>query len=114
MAEVNNNIPNFGRNIEKVDSRNNTVQKEHVIKEENDKNYVPDTGVLGRSQVKETVSSADEAVMMLKKNPHVMEASDKIFDIIYKKYIDEGLDPSQAYLNALEAQKEFVAIANKS
>ena len=74
---------------------------------------MPDTGVLGRSQVKnikhgDVSRSVDEAVELMRRKPIVLDSSDKIFDILYNSFLKEGLDPSEAYIKALLAQEEFI------
>lgn len=118
MAEINNNISGYGINREKIEIRG---KEPEVIKDrEFDKNkeagavnYVPDTGVLGRSQVKnikhgDVSRSVDEAVELMRRKPIVLDSSDKIFDILYNSFLKEGLDPSEAYIKALLAQEEFI------
>lgn len=116
MAEINNNIQNFGINTDKIGSRKNSEPvKEAAIQEESkEHNYVPDTGVLGRSQIKnvhgsDIQKSVDEAVSLAKNNPALMGCSEGIFDYLYKDYINNGMDSSEAYMKALLAEEEFLA-----
>ena len=118
MAEINNNIPSFGINNKKVENKQKEVVKaQPQVKDEcPEHNYVPDTGVLGRSQVKcskcgDIQKSVDEAVMLAKQHPEIMEAGDLMFDSIYESFLADGLDPADAYAQASLAAEEFCQIA---
>ncbi len=119
MAEINNNIPKFGRNIERIENFN----KESIIPETStgEKNkpmeYIPDTGVLGRSQVKSTKGgniqkSVDEAVLLASKNPALMCGCESVFDCIYKDLLAQGMKESDAYMKALLAEEEFLQVGS--
>ena len=110
MSEI-NNIGNYGLNIDKIDKKGIISSHQEDIKE-----YVPDTGILGRSQVKTTKGadiskSVDEAVNMAKRHSTLMQCSEKIFNYIYQSYLDKGLSPSEAYEKALLAEEEFMEIS---
>ncbi len=117
MAEINNNIPNFSKNIEKVDvKKGKEIQIEPtVIDEKAETTYVADTGVLGRSQVRnakgaDIARSVDEAVMIATKNPALLTGSESIFNTIYNDLIESGMNESDAYMKALMAEEEFLAL----
>ena len=117
MAEINNNIPNFSKNIEKVDvKKGKEIQIEPtVIDEKAETTYVADTGVLGRSQVRnakgaDIARSVDEAVMIATKNPALLTGSETIFNTIYNDLIESGMNESDAYMKALMAEEEFLAL----
>ena len=117
MTDI-NNIGNYGINIDKIDKSG--IKKSAEVSAHQDdikgKEYVPDTGVLGRSQVKTTkgadvTKSVDEAVKMAKNNPNLMRCCEDMFDGLYKYYLDEGLSRSEAYEKALLAEEEFMKIS---
>ena len=117
MAEINNNIPKFSKNIEKVDvKKSKDIQIEPaVIEDKAETTYVADTGVLGRSQVRNAKGadisrSVDEAVMIATKNPALLTGSETIFDTIYNDLIESGMNESDAYMKALMAEEEFLAL----
>lgn len=117
MSEI-NNIGNYGLNIDKIDKKNIKRSAETSAHQEDikEKEYVPDTGILGRSQVKTTKGadiskSVDEAVNMAKRHSTLMQCSEKIFNYVYQSYLDKGLSPSQAYEKALLAEEEFMEIS---
>lgn len=117
MAEINNNIPKFSKNIEKVDvKKGKDIQIEPaVIEDKAETTYVADTGVLGRSQVRNAKGadisrSVDEAVMIATKNPALLTGSETIFDTIYNDLIESGMNESDAYMKALMAEEEFLAL----
>lgn len=118
MAEINNNIPKFGYNIEKIDNKNNKaadVTPSEVQKEVSGQQYVPDTGVLGRSQIKnpkgaDVSRSVDEAVLLAEKYPQLLNCGDELFDVLYEQFVAEGMDEAEAYAKASVAMEEFVEI----
>ena len=117
MSEI-NNIGNYGLNIDKIDKKGiNKNTEVHTSQEDiKEKEYVPDTGILGRSQVKTTKGadiskSVDEAVNMAKNHSTLMQCSEKMFDRLYKYYINEGLSQNEAYEKALLAEEEFLQIS---
>jgi len=120
MAEINNNIPTFGRNIEKLDNfHKEQKSKSPNINEPNKKDmkYIPDTGVLGRSQVKSTKGgdvqrSVDEAVLLAQKNPALMCGCESVFDCIYRDCLAQGMNESDAYMKALLAEEEFLQVGS--
>ena len=118
MAEI-NNIPNFGiNNNKKVENKNNkdAVAPQIPIEEECvEHQYVQDTGVLGRSQVKcakcgDIAKSVDEAIALAKSNPTLLSASESMFDTIYHDFKEQGMEESEAYLRALLAEEEFMEL----
>ena len=118
MAEINNNIPKFGYNIEKIDSNKNKTPD--IIPSEaqagfEEQSYVPDTGVLGRSQIKnpkgsDVTRSVDEAITLCEKYPQIAECGDDFFDVLYEQFISDGMEPAEAYTKASMAMEEFVEI----
>lgn len=122
MAEINNNIPKFGfNNIEKIDLHNkNNIDvdaKKIENKDAEQIGIVPDTGVLGRSQVKtvtDVSKSVDEAVALAKKHPALLTSSEGIFNHFYQQYLESGMDESDAYMKALMAEEEFLAVGRQA
>ncbi len=121
MAEINNNISGYGINREKIEVKNkepDLITKkeiEKLNKTPNKTDYVPDTGVLGRSQVKsakhgDIAKSIDEAVILAEKNPVLLQCSESMFDCLYEKFLNQGMKPSEAYTRALLAEEEFLEI----
>lgn len=115
MAEINNNIPSFGINLDQIKQKNKTdiPNDTHTKEEKNETKYVPDTGVLGRSQVKSPKGgninkSVDEAVALAKNNPVLLGCSEGLFDNFYRTYIESGMEPSEAYMQALLDEEEFL------
>lgn len=118
MAEINNNIPNFGRNIEKIEKQTKDSQIPKIPADA-DKNkpldYIQDTGVLGRSQIRKSnggniAKSVDEAVSMAQKHPALLCGCESMFDHMYHTFIEQGMEPSEAYEKALLAEEEFMEI----
>lgn len=119
MAEINNNIPNFSKGIEKVDvKKGKEIPVEPAMVEEKaEQAYVADTGVSGRSQIRnlkgaDVTRSVDEAVMLATKNPALLSGSESIFNIIYNDLLESGMEESDAYMKALMAEEEFLAIGS--
>lgn len=118
MAEINNNIPNFSRNIEKVETKKTKEPDKSVANEneiQKDTYYVQDTGVLGRSQIKSAnganiSKSVDEAVSLASKNPVLLGSSESMFNSMYEDFISQGMEPSDAYMKALLAEEEFMEL----
>lgn len=119
MAEINNNISNFGINNKKVENKFNkevVIPQAQSAEEGEIPHYVQDTGVLGRSQVKcakcgDIPKSVDEAVALAKNHPEILEAGEMVFDSIYEAFLTEGLDPADAYAQASLAVDEFCEMA---
>ena len=119
MAEINNNMYNqYGFQIDRIDKKDNTPkQNAEIAKEEKEeRNYVPDTGVLGRSQIHrlngaDITKSINDAVDMAENQPVRMNCSEMIFDHMYDKYIDAGLSEADAYTRALMDEEEFLDIS---
>ncbi len=119
MTEINGNIPNFGLNAGKVEPKKG---KETLVQKNNENNdqdkkasYIQDTGILGRSQVMKTrggdiTKSVDEAVNIAEKNPALLCGCETLFNDIYKDFIEQGMDETDAYMNALIAEEEFLQI----
>ena len=96
---------------------NKELQPQLQVKEEGlEQKYVPDTGVLGRSQVKsakggDITKSVDDAIKMVKEHPELVEAGEVVFDSIYEQFLADGLSPADAYAQASLAVDEFCEIA---
>ena len=125
MSEINNN--GFGNKINDIRFRNIQSDKTGKAPAENstenkpeEQKIVPDTGVLGRSQIKgikggDITKSVDETVALAMKHPEIISGGDEIFDLIYDRYIKEGLTPDKAYALASMGVEEFAELskANK-
>ncbi len=113
MTEINKNLPSFEKRIEKLPPAEDKKIDTQAVHQENRQNIVPDTGILGRSQVvrNDIAKSVDEAVALAKSNPALLESSCSIFDILYEQFLEEGMDSNEAYMKAIEAEEEFLAIA---
>lgn len=120
MTEINKSIVNYGYGLDKIEKQ---PKKEQPKRENNEANksdeqkYTPDTGVLGRSQVNSSsganiAKSVDEAVALASKRPQILTSSDEMFNSIYQKLISEGMDESEAYLQAIMAEDEFLSLVN--
>ena len=120
MTEINKSIVNYGYGLDKIEKQ---PKKEQPKRENNEANksdeqkYTPDTGVLGRSQVNSSsganiAKSVDEAVALASKRPQILTSSDEMFNSIYQKLISEGMDESEAYLQAIMAEDEFLNLVN--
>ena len=77
--------------------------------------YVPDTGILGRSQIKnqkgsDVTRSVDETIALCEKFPQIMECGDELFDSLYEQFLADGMEPHEAYAKASLAMEEFVEI----
>lgn len=118
MAEINNNIPNFGINSKKVDNKANkevVIQQPQIEEECVEHQYVQDTGVLGRSQVTcakcgDVAKSIDEAVALAKNDPTLLTSSENLFNMIYNDLVANGVEESEAYTRALMCEEEFVEL----
>lgn len=121
MTEINkNNLGSYSYNIKKVGKEQINEPKQNVnnkIQEAPDYKYAQDTGVLGRSQVTSSqeaniAKSVDEAVSLAAKRPQILLGSESVFDSLYETLIEEGMEPSEAYMQALLAEEEFLALAS--
>ncbi len=118
MTEINNNMHNYDlTGLDKIKT-NKEAEKTEVKKPDDSENkeYAADTGILGRSQIRtrkgsDVSLSVDSAVKAAKEKPAILSLGDKLFDSMYEKYIKEGLEPSEAYINACYAQEELMAAA---
>ena len=117
MAEINNNIPNFG--FKKVETPNiapePTPPTAPTTPEAPEPTVMPDPGVLGRSQVRPAnggniVKTIDETVAIAKNNPAIMRCCEGMFDTIYNDLIAQGKNPDDAYMQALLAEEELLEI----
>lgn len=120
MTDFNNNINKF-RPIEKpVDvkitktSGEQKAEEKEVVQEQTPK-FVQDTGVLGRSQIKQPkevgiAKSVDEAVALAMNKTPILTASEKIFENAYERYIAEGRSDADAYMLAALEEDEFLSI----
>ena len=110
MTEINQNYGQYGHNIENSKSVHFTKESEATAQElksvAEEHIYAPDTGVLGRSQVKSPkggniTKSVNEAVAMATEMPAVMFLSDEIFDEAYKVFLEDGMTEDEAYVAAM-------------
>ena len=119
MAEINNNIPNFGPKVDKINKKETQrySQPENKIEDIKQNEYVPDTGVIGRSQIKaknnDISKSVMDAVNLAKSNPALLKGSETIFEKLSEEYTKQGMQPSEAYEKALIAEEEFLAMAQQ-
>ncbi len=123
MAEINNNLTNYRINTERtIDTKNidseSSREKEQDIKNKNSdiSKYIPDTGVLGRSQVKnpkgsDFTKSIDETIALIDKYPEIVECGDELFDTLYEQFLSDGMSNSEAYEKASLAMEEFIEIS---
>ncbi len=120
MAEINNNIPNYLLNIDREIKTKNKLpekarEKDIDIKDKNPNTaeYIPDAGVLGRSQIKnikgtDVSRSIDETIYLSETHPELLRASGEVFDRLYQGYLRRGVEPSEAYTKALMGEEEFL------
>ena len=115
MAEINNNIPNFG--FKKVETPNiapePTPPTVPTTSEAPEPTVMPDPGVLGRSQVKRAnggniVKTIDETVSIAKNNPALMGCCEGIFNTVYNDLVEGGMNEADAYMQALLAEEELL------
>lgn len=117
MAEINNNS-NYvkypiGKKPIEITNKDKEVQQQPTQQEPQERSYVPDTGVLGRSQVKcskcgaDFTQSVDEAVALAKNNPGLLLGCDKIYESIFQGLLAEGLSEAEAHEKAMACEKEF-------
>lgn len=119
MTEINNNIGSYGFKAGKTTSKKSVTENKNKDNAENNRaenEYIQDTGVLGRSQVKrshgtDAISGIDSAVMTARTNPRVMIAADRLFDSVYDGFLKDGMNETAAYINACKASDEFMEIA---
>jgi len=122
MTEINNNNRhNYGvnknNNVERVDI--NKIDQSQVkcdCCEKEPVSYIPDPGILGRSQVKspknsDSTRSVDEAVLLAQKQPVLLTASEDMFETLYEKFVADGIPEHEAYMAALQAEEEFMIMA---
>ena len=121
MTDINNNINKF-RPIENV--KNVKINSEPKVEDNKDDviidqapKFVQDTGVLGRSQIKQPkevgiAKSVDEAVALAMNKTPILTSSEKIFDEAYERYIAEGKSEADAYIMAAFEEEEFLSIAD--
>lgn len=104
MTEIN---PNYGKPIERhepVHAKKGTDINNKEIKDEaTEKKIAPDTGVLGRSQVKSVkggniTESINEALNTPKS---VLMLKDGIFEDAYNEFIEKGMPEDKAYYAAM-------------
>ena len=119
MSEINNNMHNYGYGkIDRVEAKKeyDTKQQSENSKDADERKFVPDTGVLGRSQIHrikgaDIERSVDEAVDMAKTQPTRLSCSEKIFDTMFEHYLDSGMSEADAYTKALMDEEEFLDIS---
>ena len=118
MSEINNlNNIQYRQKVEfdKNKSDSNKKNQGAPVEENKEREIVPDTGVLGRSQVKGVKGginvSIDEIAELMAAKPEIAEGADIIFDRVYNRCIKEGKSQYEAYISASYAQDEYTAIA---
>ena len=118
MAEINNNIPNFGfKNIEKIEKQE---PSDNVVAQNNQETVeqptlAPPTDAYGRFQVKRAnggniAQTIDETIALANSNPALMGCCEGVFDTVYNDLIAQGENPDDAYMQALFAEKELLEI----
>ncbi len=117
MTEINNKITNIGVNNPEYSKKAKEIKEVPLIVEEQQEiNDIKDTGVLGRSLVgnnSDISGSVEKAVSLAKNNPDLLAASEEMFNSVYNQLITSGLEPKEAYMKALLAEEELLAIAHK-
>lgn len=121
MTEINKNnmhanMLKYNTYTDKVEAKQCPQQDKTELIEQEEKNEpqtIKDTGVLGRSQVKNAKSSdvVSETVALMKNDEKLVSAANKFFDKVFDDYIKLGYGETEAYTNALIAQEEFFEIA---
>ena len=116
MTEINNFNNSFGIKGVGTPKVNNEEKPEKQVADVEEKTFVQDTGVLGRSQVAspkgaDVTKSVDEAVALAIQNPELMEASEEFFDKFYDDLIKKGCSAEEAYTKAAMAEAEFAETA---
>ena len=119
MSEINNNVNNIRFHKNNFDKNINEPKKnpaESTAEEKPQAKIVPDTGVLGRSQIQgvkggDIAKSIDEAVALAQEYPEVLETGDSVFDSLYNDFIKAGKSPEEAYAMASTGMMEFMEIA---
>ena len=120
MAEINNNS-NYvkypiGKKPIEITNKDKEVQQQPTQQEPQERSYVPDTGVLGRSQVQcpkcggDITASVNEAVALAQSNPGLLLGCDKIYESIFQGLLAEGLSETEAHKKALACEEEFMNI----
>lgn len=117
MAEINNNIPNFGfKKIDKISTAEPTMPAStDVDTQAKEQTIVPDPGVLGRSQVKRAnggniSKTIDETCNIANNNPALMGCCEGVFNTVYNDLVAGGMNESDAYMQALLAEEELLEI----
>lgn len=120
MAEINNNIPKFQKNIERVDVKKNKEVKVEpaVVEEKAEQQLAPATDAYGKALVinakdvkgVDIAKSVDEAVALARTNPARLTGSESIFNTIYQDLLESGVNEEDAYIRALQAEEEFLGI----
>ncbi len=118
MSEINNlNNIRYGQKVEFDKSLADSKKQNqgNSVEESKGREIVPDTGFLGRSQVKGVKGginvSIDEIEELMSKHPEIAEGADVVFNRVYDRCIKEGKTPYEAYVSASFAQDEFTSIA---
>ncbi|MBQ9245421.1 hypothetical protein IJ182_04040 [bacterium] len=120
MSEINSNINKIRFNS-KIENINKSAESKksvegNEVKESTEQNIVPDTGVLGRSQIVSTkgmdcTQSIDEAVKLANECPEILKTGDDMFDSLYEEFLNSGMKPDEAYSMASMGMHEFMEIA---
>ncbi len=104
MNEINSNIPHITTNNILSNSNKIEVQQKN-INEQGLRDFVPDTGVLGKSQVLMSDNIQSDIEFCLKQPPEFLEKCDKFFDNALNSFIAEN--DEFAYEKACVLAKEF-------
>ncbi len=116
MAEINNNIPNLGHKVEKVNTTGQKPQKKNteITEDKKSSEYTVDTGVLGRSQVTpkgtDITKSVDETVTLAILHPEIINLCQRLVDKLYQENRENGMSEFDAAINAALAEEELLYI----
>ena len=118
MAEINNNIPNFGfKKIEKIEKQEHSdaVVTPNNKEVEEKPTLAPISDAYGRSQVRRAnggniPQTVNETVELMKTNPAICGCCEGVFDTVYNDLIAQGKNPDDAYMQALFAEEELLEI----
>lgn len=103
MNEINNNISHIVTNISL--NNNKAEVKPAQVNETPERTVVPDTGVLGKSQVAKPDNIQSDIDFCLKQSPEFLEKCDKFFDNAFNSLMK--INDEFAYEKACVLSKEF-------
>lgn len=104
MNEINNNIPHIITNIQ-ANSNKNSEELPKITNDSAARDVVPDTGVLGKSQVSKPDNIQSDIDFCLKQSPEFLEKCDKFFDNAFSSLT--ASEDDFAYEKACVLAKEF-------